>query len=102
MDDVTFQEKVEAELLRIEDAIDELEADIDVDTSGEVLTITLENGSSIILSRQIANHEIWIAARSGGFHLRAVDDGWFCETTAEDLDTLMNRVFQEQAGLPLY
>lgn len=102
MEDSQFQELVEEEFVRIEDQIDELEVDADIDTSGDVLTITLENGTSIILSRQVANHEIWVAAKSGGFHLAYDGNRWFCATTDEDLDTLMDRVFQEQAGVPLY
>ncbi len=102
MDDSRFQELVDDEFVRIEDRIDELELDADIDTAGDVLTITVENGTSIILSRQIANHEIWVAARSGGFHLAREDERWFCASTGEDLDTLLNRVFSEQAGVTLF
>lgn len=102
MDDSQFQELVDDEFVRIEDRIDELELDADIDTAGDVLSITLETGGSIILSRQIANHEIWVAAKSGGFHLAWYGDRWWCATTNEDLDTLINRVFTEQAGTSLF
>lgn len=102
MEDRQFQELVDDEFVRIEDRIDELDLDADIDTAGDVLSITLENGTSIILSRQVANHEIWIAARSGGFHLGYDREKWICTTTGEDLDTLLNRVFSEQAGTSLF
>ena len=102
MDDSEFQEVVDVEFARIEDRVDELELDVDIDASGGVLTFRLDSGSSIILSRQVANHEIWVAARSGGFHLRRVKDGWHCDTTDESLDALLNRVFAEQAGVSLF
>jgi len=102
LDDRGFQDKVDEEFARIEDKIDELELDIDVDLSGGVVTFTFENESQVILSRQIANHEIWVAAKSGGFHLRAELDGWHCDTTDENLETLLNRVFMEQAGLSIF
>ena len=102
MEDSQFQELVDDEFVRIEDRIDELELDADIDTAGDVLSITLETGGSIILSRQIANHEIWVAAKSGGFHLARDGDRWWCATTNEDLDTLINRVFTEQAGTSLF
>lgn len=102
MDDVEFQDTVDAVFERIEDQIDERELDVDIDSSGGVLTFTMNNGSSVILSRQIANHEIWVAARSGGFHLRFRDGDWFCETVNETLDQLLNRVFTEQAGETLF
>ena len=102
MNDSEFQEIVDDEFVRIEDRVDELELDVDVDASGGVLAFTLESGSSIILSRQIANHEIWVAAKSGGFHLTRVGNGWRCENTDESLEQLLNRVFMEQEGASLF
>ena len=102
MDDSQFQEIVDDEFVRIEDRVDELELDIDVNASGGVLTFTLDSGSSVILSRQIASHEIWVAAKSGGFHLKRAGDGWRCDNTNESLEQLLNRVFMEQAGASLF
>ena len=102
MDDSEFQEIVDDEFVRIEDRVDELELDVDIDASGGVLAFTLDAGSSVILSRQIANHEIWVAAKSGGFHLKRVDSEWFCQNTEESLEQLLNRVFSEQAGVMLF
>ena len=102
MDDSQFQEIVDDEFVRIEDRVDELELDVDIDASGGVLAFTLDSGSSVILSRQIASHEIWVAAKSGGFHLKRVGDGWCCDNTEESLEQLLNRVFVEQAGASLF
>ncbi|MBT5702313.1 MAG: iron donor protein CyaY [Gammaproteobacteria bacterium] len=102
MDDSEFQEIVDDEFVRIEDRVDELELDVDIDASGGVLAFTLDSGSSIILSRQVTNHEIWVAAKSGGFHLKRVDSEWFCQNTEESLEQLLNRVFSEQAGVMLF
>ena len=102
MDDSEFQEIVDDEFVRIEDRVDELELDVDIDASGGVLAFTLDSGSSIILSRQVTNHEIWVAAKSGGFHLKRVDSEWFCQNTEESLEQLLNRVFSELAGVTLF
>jgi CyaY protein len=83
---------------RIEDQVDELTQDLDVDFSGSVLTITFPNSSQVILSRQVATHEIWVAAKSGGFHLHLTEGQWVCGTTAENLPTLLSRTFTEQLG----
>ena len=98
MQDSEFQDLVDAVFFDLEDRIDELELDIDIDVSGGVLTFTLPNGSSIILSRQVASHEIWVAAKSGGFHLRYQDAAWYCETSEESFAALVDRVFTEQTG----
>ena len=73
-------------------------ADDNATVAGGLLTITFEDGSSVILSRQIATREVWVAARSGGFHLAMVDGQWHCGTTDEDLGVLLDRVFTEHAG----
>lgn len=98
MQDREYEERVDDLFDAIEDEIDELEADIDVDSSAGMLTIEFPNGSSVILSRQIANHEVWIAAKSGGYHLAFDDDQWFCRTSEENLPKLLDRVFTEQLG----
>ncbi len=98
MDDTEYQDRVDTILINLEDRIDELALDVDVDLSAGILTLTFEDGSAIILSRQPGNHEIWIAARSGGYHLRFVNNDWFCDTSKETLNTLINRLFAEQSG----
>ena len=102
MNDSEFQEIVDDEFVRIEDRVDELELDVDIDASGGVLAFTLDSGSSVILSRQSANQEIWVAAKSGGFHLKRAGDGWRCKNTDESLEQLLNRVFMDQAGTALF
>ena len=86
----------------LEDRIDALELDLDVDSSGGILSLGFEDGSAIILSRQVAHHEIWVAARSGGFHLRFVDGDWLCDASGETLGALINRTFTEQSGNRLH
>ena len=98
MDDSSFQEIVDEVFLEIEDRVDELNDDIDVDSSGGVLTLTFPDGTSVILSRQISSHEIWIAAKSGGFHLAFDEQVWSCASTGEDLKSLLGRVFVEQGA----
>ncbi len=102
MDDTSFQAAVDEIFLEIEDRIDELPDDIDVDSSGGVLSLAFLDGSSVILSRQVASHEIWIAARSGGYHLAFDGNNWLCRATGETLTNLVDRVFQEQGASGLF
>lgn len=102
MDDASFNDRVDAIFFDLEDRVDELDLDIDIDTSGGILTFTVPDGSNIILSRQIGSHEIWVAAKSGGFHLHAENDDWLCASTGETLYKLIDRVFTEQADIKVY
>lgn len=102
MTESAFNHRIDQLFLAIEDALDDSGADVDFESAGGVLTITCEaNGSQIILSRQPALGEVWVAARSGGFHLADRDGDWLCGTTGETLDALLNRVLSEQCGEPV-
>lgn len=108
MQESDFQDIADDIYFKLEDIIDESGVDIDYETNGGVMTLTCENdGSKIILSRQTATSEIWVAARSGGFHFQfkksqfketeSSDSGaWIC-ATGEHLAELLIRVINEQA-----
>lgn len=98
LDDATYASVTEELFLTIEDTLDEIDLDLDVDVSGGLLTISFENGTTVVVSRQVANKEIWVAARSGGFHLAHNGTDWVCGTTGETLPVLLDRVFSEQSG----
>lgn len=100
MNETEFNQAADATLLAIEEAVEALqdEHDIDFEMSSGILTLTFESGSKVIINRQIATSEIWVAARSGGFHLGRKNDDWFCNTTSENLATLLSRVCSEQSG----
>jgi len=99
MDDTQYFDLVEEIFNHIEDQIDELEFDLDIDVSGGILTVAFPDGSSVVLSKQVATHEIWVAARSGGYHLQNQQDTWHCTTTGENLTVMLNRIFTEQLGV---
>ena len=98
LNDTSFNSQVDEVFLDIEERVDELADDIDIDSSGGVLTFTFQDGGKVILSRQVGSHEIWVAAKSGGFHLKLDDDNWSCGATGENLATLVDRVFVEQGA----
>ena len=99
MNESEFTEIADQLMIDIEEAVDASGADIDYEGNNGVLTLTMEaNGSVVIVSRQTAVAQIWVAARSGGFHFVWEESSWVCTTTNETLQQLMNRVCSEQAG----
>lgn len=68
MNESEFNQLAEQTLIAIEDAIESSGADIDYDTAGDILTLEFDNGSQIIINKQTPLSQIWVAARSGGFH----------------------------------
>lgn len=101
MNDTEFNTAVDTILMTIEDALDDMATDIDAENAGGILTLTFENGSKVIINRQGPTREIWVAARSGGFHCGQHDSEWVCNTTKETLAALLTRVCTEQAGVPV-
>ena len=64
MNETEFHQLVDSQLERIEAAIDEAGADIDYETSGNVMTLEFDDGSQIIINRQEPMREIWLASKS--------------------------------------
>lgn len=52
----------------LELALDEVDGDLDYEVTGGVLTIEFDNGTTMVFSRQPPTRQLWLAARSGGFH----------------------------------
>lgn len=98
MNDSEFNDLVDETFDTIENTLEEMDMDLDSEQAEGVLTLECADGSLIILSRQSAGREIWLAARSGGYHLSQVDETWVCSKTSESLQTLLSRVFTEQTG----
>lgn len=98
MTEAEFIQKSEAIFTAVEEWLDSSGLDLDLEFGAGMLSITVEdNGSQIILSRQRAVSEIWLAAISGGFHFSKQGSDWICKT-GETLQQSLNRVLLEQAG----
>ena len=103
MNESDFDRLADETLLQIEEAIDESGADIDYDNAGGILTLEFENGSQIIVNKQAPLKQIWVAARSGGFHFDydAGDDCWRLQGQGDELFECLGRYCSEQAGEPV-
>jgi CyaY protein len=55
---------------------DESDADVDNQRVGGMVTLTFSNRSQIVINQQKPLHEIWLAARAGGFHYRWLGGQW--------------------------
>lgn len=80
MTDLEFLDKAEAALKAIETSCDrindETDADVDNQRTGGMVTLTFDNRTQIIINLQKPLHEIWMAAKSGGYHYRWIDGFW--------------------------
>lgn len=99
MEEREFNALADAVLRRIEDAIESCGADVDLEVKpGGVLEVEFEDGSKIIINRHTAAREIWLAARSGGYHFRPDAGQWVGTRDGEELMAAIARCMSEQAG----
>ena len=97
MNESDFHRAVDAVLARIESAVETADA-LDVDLEAGILTLTCPDASRIIVNRQTHNREIWVAARSGGFHFTFRDGAWRDTRSGEELFASLARVIAGQSG----
>ncbi|MGQ0708538.1 MAG: iron donor protein CyaY [Rhodoferax sp.] len=106
MTDSEYGDRAEALLRAVEAGCDRAneatDADLDNQRSGGMVTITFANRSQIVVNLQKPLHEVWLAARSGGYHFRWADDGaWRDTKSGEEFYALLARCASEQAGTAL-
>ncbi|MDR9825281.1 iron donor protein CyaY [Vibrio sp. FNV 38] len=98
MNDTDFHQLVDSQMETIEEMIDESGADIDYETSGNVMTLEFEDRSQIIINRQEPMHEIWLASRSGGFHFQLKNEQWVCSKTDQELIAMVKHECEKHAN----
>jgi CyaY protein len=100
MTEVEFNDKAAETILRLEEAIEASGADIDYETVSDILTLEFADRSKIIVNKQGAVRQLWVAAKSGGFHYDydAAGDCWRNAQSGEDLFAELTRLIAQQAG----
>jgi CyaY protein len=98
-----FGSRADAVLAAIGTALDTAiaasDADIDWALNDGVLTIDCGRNGKLIVNRHVPNREIWVAAKSGGFHFRADGVVWRDSRAGEELGAALERLLRDQAGM---
>jgi CyaY protein len=102
MTDTEFEALAGGALAAVERAIEASGLDVDLQSKGAgVLEIEFQDGSRMIVNRHGAAREIWVAARSGGFHFRHDGNVWRDTRDGAELFTALSRLVSAQAGAPV-
>ena len=105
MTDTEFMDRAEALLQAVEVCCDRIneqtDADIDNQRVGGMVTLVFANKSQIIINLQKPLHEIWMAARSGGYHYKFADGLWLVTRDNNEFFSSLSRDASGQAGRPL-
>lgn len=103
--DADYRAMTDAVLASVEACIDRwLQGDVvDIDThrTGGLLEMSFPDGSKIVLNTQPPLQELWLAARSGGFHYRFADGAWRDTRDGRELFDVLSACASAQAQRPL-
>ena len=105
MTDVEFMDRAESLLKAIEASCDRInettEADIDSQRTGGMVTLVFRDRSQIVVNLQKPLHEIWMAAKAGGFHYKFDGKAWMDTKGSGEFFAHLSRYASEQSRLKL-
>ncbi|MDO4626761.1 MAG: iron donor protein CyaY [Pasteurellaceae bacterium] len=83
-----FHQIVEQVWDSIEEQLEEQDCDVDFERQGAVFTITFADRSQIVINKQEALLELWLASRLGGFHFAYEQGDWVASDGLRFWDSL--------------
>ena len=99
MDESEFMRLAELTLQEIDRRIEASGIDADCEFKGTgVLEIEFADGGKIIVNSQAAAREIWVAAKSGGYHFRGDRGRWVNTRDGTELFAALSVYVSQQAG----
>jgi CyaY protein len=102
MNDAEFMALADEALKRIDIGLEASGADLDFAmVSAGVLEIEFADGSKIIVNRHAAAQELWVAARTGGFHFCWDGQAWRDTRDNAELMAALSALVSAQAGVPV-
>ena len=101
MTESEFLSLADTTLSRIEGALEEVtqstEVDIECSRNGNVLEIEfIDNGTKVIVNSQAPLQEMWVAAKSGGFHYKRLDERWVNTRDGSELYASLSAMLSQQ------
>ena len=101
MTESEFLSLADATLSRIEGALEEVTQSTDVDIecsrNGNVLEIEfIDNGTKVIVNSQAPLQEMWVAAKSGGFHYKRQEQRWVNTRDGSELYASLSDMLSKQ------
>jgi len=97
-----FEALADAALEQIQLALEASGSDADVESKADgVLELTFEDDSRMVINRHGAARELWVAARSGGFHFRWDGSAWRDTRDGAELFAALSKLVSAQGGTPV-
>mgnify|MGYP001013530411 FL=1 len=107
MTDLEYLDRADQLLMAVEQCCDrindETDADLDAQRVGGLVTLVFENRRQIVINQQKPLHEIWLAAKAGGFHYRFDEEKnvWMDTKGAGEFFANLTQYASAQSAMPL-
>ena len=83
----------------IERSAEDAGVDLELSRQDNVIDIEFEDGSKVVINSHQAAGEIWVAARSGGYHFKPASEGrWVDGRSGRELRSMLSEQLSAQAG----
>jgi CyaY protein len=101
MNDLEYDKLTDNTLLAVEEAIEQLELDLDYESHGGLLSITFPDQSKIIINKQPPLQQLWLATKFNGHHFEWRNQQWIDNRTGSEFWQLLSDAASKQAGSPV-
>jgi CyaY protein len=102
MDESRYQKLVGETFRKIENAVIDIDpTDLDFDSAGDVMTLTMKNGVRCIVNTQRPVRQIWVAARATAWHFSydEATNTWADDKGRGELFATLKAIAKEHAGI---
>ena len=101
MTESEFLELAEQTLDAIEASVEAAPIDVEVTRAGNVLTLELADGARVVVNSQTPTQQIWVAAKSGGFHYERRESEWRDTRDGTELFAALSRILSAHSATPV-
>ncbi len=94
--------EIDKELQRLFRALDALGSDdLEIDLADGKLVIEFEDGTKLIINRQSATNQIWLAEPQGGWRFDFKDHKWLDDKRGLELSAVLSELVSAKLGRPI-
>ncbi|MBU2883136.1 iron donor protein CyaY [Psychrosphaera sp. B3R10] len=101
MNDSEYHQLADDFLMKLQDAVDEVDFDLDYESAGGIVEIIFPNGTKIIVNKQAPLQQLWVATKFNGHHFEYKDGLWIDNRGGSELWALISDAATKQAGEPI-
>ncbi|CAL4324998.1 iron donor protein CyaY [Buchnera aphidicola] len=70
--------------------------DIDYEINNNIMTISFQKNNKIIINKQTALKQIWLATKKNGYHFNYENFNWICNRTKRNIWNILEESFYTQ------